>query len=51
MVPAGRCFRVVNAGIIPETGIVHTCAALFVLRLLLGMGEAASYPSYNKSSR
>jgi MFS transporter, ACS family, D-galactonate transporter len=30
------------------TGIVHTFAALFVLRLLLGMGEAASYPSYNK---
>jgi len=30
------------------TGIVHTFAALFVLRLLLGMGEAASFPSYNK---
>ena len=30
------------------TGLVHTFAALFVLRLLLGMGEAASYPSYNK---
>jgi MFS transporter, ACS family, D-galactonate transporter len=30
------------------TGIVHTFATLFVLRLLLGMGEAASYPSYNK---
>jgi len=30
------------------TGIVHTFAALFVLRLLLGIGEAASYPSYNK---
>ena len=30
------------------TGIVQTFAALFVLRLLLGMGEAASYPSYNK---
>jgi MFS transporter, ACS family, D-galactonate transporter len=30
------------------TGFVHTFAALFVLRLLLGMGEAASYPSYNK---
>ena len=30
------------------TGIVHTFAALFILRLLLGMGEAASYPSYNK---
>jgi ACS family D-galactonate transporter-like MFS transporter len=30
------------------TGITHTFAALFVLRLLLGMGEAASYPSYNK---
>jgi MFS transporter, ACS family, D-galactonate transporter len=30
------------------TGIVHTFAALFVLRLLLGVGEAASYPSYNK---
>ena len=30
------------------TGIVHTFTALFVLRLLLGMGEAASYPSYNK---
>jgi MFS transporter, ACS family, D-galactonate transporter len=30
------------------TGFVNTFAALFVLRLLLGMGEAASYPSYNK---
>jgi ACS family D-galactonate transporter-like MFS transporter len=30
------------------TGLVHTFTALFVLRLLLGMGEAASYPSYNK---
>ncbi len=30
------------------TGLVHGFAALFVLRLLLGMGEAASYPSYNK---
>jgi MFS family permease len=30
------------------TALVHTFAALFVLRLLLGMGEAASYPSYNK---
>jgi MFS transporter, ACS family, D-galactonate transporter len=30
------------------TGMVHTFAMLFVLRLLLGMGEAASYPSYNK---
>src|SRR5579864_2783339 len=28
------------------TGVVHTFPALFVLRLLLGMGEAASYPSY-----
>ena len=27
---------------------MHTFAALFVLRLLLGIGEAASYPSYNK---
>jgi MFS transporter, ACS family, D-galactonate transporter len=30
------------------TGIVHTFAALFVLRLLLGMGESVAYPSYNK---
>src|SRR5271165_3544396 len=30
------------------TGLVHSFAALFVLRLLLGMGESASYPSYNK---
>jgi ACS family D-galactonate transporter-like MFS transporter len=30
------------------TSLVHTFAMLFVLRLLLGMGEAASYPSYNK---
>ncbi len=30
------------------TGFVHTFAMLFALRLLLGMGEAAAYPSYNK---
>ena len=30
------------------TGIVHTFAALFVLRLLLGMGESVAYPSYSK---
>jgi MFS transporter, ACS family, D-galactonate transporter len=30
------------------TGLVHTFATLFVLRLLLGTGEAAAYPSYNK---
>lgn len=30
------------------TGLVHGFAALFVLRLLLGVGEAASFPSYNK---
>src|ERR1035438_6952358 len=30
------------------TGIVHTFVALFVLRLLLGMGESVAYPSYNK---
>jgi ACS family D-galactonate transporter-like MFS transporter len=30
------------------TGIVNTFAALFVLRLLLGMGESVAYPSYNK---
>ncbi|MGC2111491.1 MAG: MFS transporter [Candidatus Korobacteraceae bacterium] len=30
------------------TGIVHTFAALFVLRLLLGIGESVAYPSYSK---
>jgi ACS family D-galactonate transporter-like MFS transporter len=30
------------------TGIVHTFAALFVLRLLLGVGESVAYPSYSK---
>jgi ACS family D-galactonate transporter-like MFS transporter len=30
------------------TGIVHTFAALFVLRLLLGMGESVAFPSYSK---
>ncbi len=30
------------------TGVVHAFAALFVLRLLLGMGESVAYPSYSK---
>ena len=30
------------------TGIVHTFAVLFVLRLLLGMGESVAFPSYSK---
>ncbi|HUL34197.1 MAG TPA: MFS transporter [Candidatus Eisenbacteria bacterium] len=30
------------------TGLVHTFAVLFALRLLLGFGEAAAFPSYNK---
>ena len=30
------------------TGLVHTFAMLFALRLLLGMGEAAAFPAYNK---
>lgn len=30
------------------TGLVHTFAVLFALRLLLGMGEAAAFPSYSK---
>ncbi len=30
------------------TGFVHAFALLFVLRLLLGMGESVAYPSYNK---
>jgi MFS transporter, ACS family, D-galactonate transporter len=30
------------------TGIVHTFAALFVVRLILGIGESAAYPSYSK---
>lgn len=30
------------------TGIVHAFAALFALRLLLGMGESVAYPSYSK---
>ncbi|MGA2198155.1 MAG: MFS transporter [Bryobacteraceae bacterium] len=30
------------------TGMVHTFAALLVLRLLLGIGESAAFPSYSK---
>lgn len=30
------------------TGVVHTFLALFVLRLLLGMGESVAFPSYSK---
>jgi ACS family D-galactonate transporter-like MFS transporter len=30
------------------TGIVHTFLALFVLRLLLGVGESVAFPSYSK---
>jgi ACS family D-galactonate transporter-like MFS transporter len=30
------------------TGFVHTFPMLFVLRLLVGMGESVSFPSYNK---
>lgn len=30
------------------TGLVHTFAMLFFLRLLLGMGEAVAFPAYNK---
>jgi ACS family D-galactonate transporter-like MFS transporter len=30
------------------TGMVHTFAALFLLRLLLGVGESVAYPSYSK---
>jgi len=30
------------------TGIVHTFWMLFVLRLLLGVGESVAYPSYSK---
>jgi MFS transporter, ACS family, D-galactonate transporter len=30
------------------TGMVHTFAILFVLRLLLGIGESVAYPSYSK---
>ncbi len=30
------------------TGIAHTFAMLFALRLVLGMGESVAYPSYSK---
>ncbi len=30
------------------TGFVHVFAALFVLRLIVGVGEAVSYPAYSK---
>jgi MFS transporter, ACS family, D-galactonate transporter len=30
------------------TGMVHTFAALLILRLLLGAGESVAYPSYSK---
>ncbi len=30
------------------TGMVHTFVALFLFRLLLGIGESVAYPSYSK---
>ena len=30
------------------TGFVHTLAALFAVRLVLGIGESVAYPSYSK---
>src|SRR5215469_17857985 len=30
------------------TGLVHTFALLFALRVVLGIGEAAAFPAYNK---
>lgn len=30
------------------TGVVHAFAALFVLRLVVGVGESVAYPSYSK---
>src|SRR6201993_4818589 len=30
------------------TGMVHAFAALFLLRLIVGMGESVAYPSYSK---
>jgi MFS family permease len=30
------------------TGLIHTFAALFVMRLLIGAGESVSYPAYSK---
>jgi ACS family D-galactonate transporter-like MFS transporter len=30
------------------TGVVHAFSTLFVLRLILGMGESVAYPSYSK---
>ena len=30
------------------TGLVHTFATLFVLRLMLGIGESVAFPSYSK---
>jgi len=30
------------------TGVVHAFAVLFILRLLLGIGESVAYPSYSK---
>ncbi len=30
------------------TGMIHTFAALMILRLLVGMGESVAYPSYSK---
>jgi len=30
------------------TGLVHTFAALMILRLLVGLGESVAYPSYSK---
>lgn len=30
------------------TGLVHTFAVLFLLRLIVGFGEAVSYPAYSK---
>jgi ACS family D-galactonate transporter-like MFS transporter len=36
------------SGATAVTGMVHTFAALFALRLLLGMSESVAYPSYSK---
>jgi ACS family D-galactonate transporter-like MFS transporter len=36
------------SGATAATGLVHTFAALMILRLLVGMGESVTYPSYGK---
>lgn len=45
MLAAGYCVWSLATAV---TGFVHVFAALFMLRLIVGMGEAVSFPAYSK---